>query len=145
MMKILIVFLALSAAGLAQELNCRVEVNFESLPVNNRELLADFKNVIETYMNTSRFTTENWDGEKIDCSLTIFFSSAAGDVDYTAQIVVVSQRPVYQSTRNSSMLIVNDGAWSFRYERGQALYANQSTFDGLTSFLDYYALHTLVN
>jgi len=140
MMKVFIVFLALSAAGLAQELNCRVEVNFESLPVNNRELLADFKNVIETYMNTSRFTTENWDGEKIDCSLTIFFSSAAGDVDYTAQIVVVSQRPVYQSTRNSSMLIVNDGAWSFRYERGQALYANQSTFDGLTSFLDYYAM-----
>jgi hypothetical protein len=140
MMKIIIVFLALSAAGLAQELNCRVEVNFESLPVNNRELLADFANVIETYMNTTRFTTENWDGEKIDCSLTIFFSSSSGDVDYSAQIVVVSQRPVYQSTRNSPMLTINDAAWSFRYERGQALYSGQSTFDGLTSFLEFYAM-----
>ena len=140
MIKILIVFFALSAAGLAQELNCRVEVNYENLSVNNRELLADFGNVIETYMNTTRFTTENWDGEKIECSLTIFFVSASGDVDYSAQIVIVSQRPVYQSTRNSSMLTVNDAAWSFRYERGQALYSNQSTFDGLTSFLDFYAM-----
>ncbi|MEE9448649.1 MAG: DUF4835 family protein [Ignavibacteriaceae bacterium] len=140
MMKIFIIFLALSAAGLAQELNCRVEVNFESLPANNRELLADFADVIETYINATRFTTENWDGAKIDCSLTIFFVSAAGDVDYTAQIVVISQRPVYQSTRNSPMLTVNDGAWSFRYERGQALYSGQSTFDGLTSFLEFYAM-----
>ena len=140
MIKTIILFLVLTTAGLAQELNCRVEVNFESLPVNNRELLADFGNVIETYMNTTRFTTENWDGEKIDCSLTIFFVSASGDVDYSAQIVVISQRPVYQSTRNSPMLTVNDAAWSFRYERGQALYSGQSTFDGLTSFLDFYAM-----
>jgi len=140
MMKTLIIFFALSAAGFAQELNCRAEVNYESLPVNNRELLADFANVIETYMNTIRFTTESWDGAKIDCSLTILFVSASGDVDYTAQIVVVSQRPVYQSTRNSLMLTINDASWSFRYERGQALYSGQSTFDGLTSFLEFYAM-----
>jgi len=38
------------------------------------------------------------------------------------------------------MLTINDAAWSFRYERGQALYSGQSTFDGLTSFLEFYAL-----
>jgi len=139
MMKLFILFLALSATGLAQELNCRVEVNFESLPVNNRELLADFANVIESYMNTTRFTEIDW-AEKIDCSLTILFSSASGDVDYSAQIIVVSQRPVYNSTSNSLMLTINDAAWSFRYERGQALYSGQSTFDGLTSFLEFYAM-----
>ncbi|MBT8386399.1 MAG: DUF4835 family protein [Ignavibacteria bacterium] len=139
MMKLFIVFLALSATGLTQELNCRVEVNFESLPVNNRELLADFSNVIESYMNTTRFTEIDW-AEKIDCSLTILFSSASGDVDYTAQIIVVSQRPVYNSTSNSLILTINDAAWSFRYERGQALYSGQSTFDGLTSFLEFYAM-----
>jgi len=139
MMKVFIVFLALSAAGFAQELNCRVDVNFESLPVNNRELLADFANVIESYMNSTRFTQQDW-GLKIDCSLTIFFVSASGDVDYSAQIVVVSQRPVNKSDRNSPILTINDAAWSFRYERGQALYSGQSTFDGLTSFLDYYAM-----
>ncbi len=139
-MKTLILFLLLSLSSFAQELNCRVDVNFESLPVNNRELLAEFADVIAAYMNGTRFTTETWDGAKIDCSLNIFFSSASGDVDYTAQVVVVSQRPVYQSTRNSPMITINDGAWSFKYERGQALYSGQSTFDAVTSFLDFYAL-----
>jgi hypothetical protein len=38
------------------------------------------------------------------------------------------------------VLTVNDGQWQFRYQKGQALYSNQTTFDPLTSFLDYYAL-----
>lgn len=139
MKKYLLIFFIFSAINFAQELNCNVEVNFESVPVNNRELLADFGNVIEAYMNTTRFTNENWDGEKIDCSMSIFFTSAGSDVNYTAQVVIVSQRPVYKSTRQSPVLTINDGQWSFVYERGQALYAGQTTFDPLTSFLDFYA------
>ena len=57
--------------------------------------------VIENYMNTTRFTNEDW-GQKIDCSMSIFFTSAGSDVDYSAQIVIVSQRPIYRSTNNSS-------------------------------------------
>jgi hypothetical protein len=135
----LIIFLLFNITILAQELNCRVDVNYESLPVNNRELLADFSSVIENYMNSTRFTSEDY-AQKIDCSLTIFFIGASSDVDYSAQIVVVSQRPIYQSTDNSPILTVNDGQWQFKYQRGQALYSNQATFDPLTSFLDYYAL-----
>jgi len=37
------------------------------------------------------------------------------------------------------MLTLNDNSWSFIYERGQSLYSNQSTFEPLTGFLDYYA------
>ena len=37
------------------------------------------------------------------------------------------------------MLNVNDPNWSFNYQKGQSLYSNQSTFDPLSSFLDYYA------
>jgi len=123
----------------AQELNCRVEVNYENLPVQNRELLTDFAGVVESYMNTTRFTNEDW-GQKIDCSMSIFFIGASSDIDYSAQIVVVSQRPIYQSTNQSPMLTVNDGQWQFKWQKGQALYANQTSFDPLTSFLDFYAL-----
>ncbi len=140
MKSILLFVFVLTTATLAQELNCRVDVNFENVPVRNRELLADFASVVEGYMNTNKFTTENWDGAKIDCSLSIFFISASSEVEYSAQIVVVSQRPIYQSTNNSPVVTINDGQWSFRYEQGQALYAGQSTFDPLTSFLDFYAL-----
>jgi hypothetical protein len=37
------------------------------------------------------------------------------------------------------MVTINDGQWSFQYQKGQALYANQTTFDALSSFLDFYA------
>jgi hypothetical protein len=134
-----LILLFFSVTSFAQELNCRVEVNYQNLPVNNRELLTDFAGVIENYMNTTRFTNEDYD-QKIDCSMSIFFTSAGSDVDYSAQIVIISQRPIYQSTNNSPVLTVNDGQWQFKYQKGQALYANQTTFDPLTSFLDYYAL-----
>jgi len=138
-MKYTLIFILLfNIVNLAQELNCRVEINFESLPVNNRELLSDFAGVIESYMNNTRFTNLDW-GQKIDCSVNIFFTSASSDIDYTAQMVVVSQRPIYQSIKNSPILTVNDGQWQFKYQRGQALYPNQTSFDPLTSFLDYYA------
>ena len=140
MKKILFFTLILSTYIYSQELNCNVLVNYQNLPVNNRELLADFGNVVKNYMNTTRFTNEAWEGDKIDCTLNIFFTGASSDIDYTAQIVVVSQRPVYQSTKNSPMLTINDGSWSFQYEVGRAMYANTNVFDPLTSLLDYYGL-----
>lgn len=139
-MKYLIfLFIIFTNISNAQELNCKVTVNYEGLPVLNRELLTDFANVIETYLNNTQFTGESWDGQKIDCSLNIFFTSASGDNDYAAQVVVVSTRPVYKSIRQSTMLTINDPVWTFRYVKNQPLYFNQSSFDPITSFLDYYA------
>lgn len=132
-------FLLYSNILLAQELNCKVIINVDNLPANNREILIDFASVIESYMNTTQFTDQAWDGQRIDCSLNIFFTSSSGDNDYSAQVVVVSTRPIYKSDRQSPMLTINDPTWSFRYVKNQALYPNQSTFDPISSFLDYYA------
>jgi len=140
MKKLILFVLIFTTYNFSQELNCNVLVNYQNLPVKNRELLVDFKNVVMNYMNSTRFTEEAWDGDKIDCTLNIFFTGASSDVDYSAQIVVVSQRPIYKSTRNSPMLTINDGKWTFKYEVGQSMYANFDAFDPLTSLLDYYAL-----
>jgi len=134
----LILFLIPLTFSFSQELNCRVTVNYEGLSVENRERLVDFSGVIESYMNTTQFTGQAWEGLKIDCSLTIFFTSAGGD-DYAAQVVVVSTRPVFRSTRQSPMLTISDPNWSFRYVQNQAMYSNQATFDPITTFLDFYA------
>lgn len=138
-MKSLFILLFFVAANIySQELNCKVTVNYEGIPVVNRELLTDFASTIEDYLNQTRFT-ENWEGDKIDCAFNIFFIGASSDVNYSAQAVVTSQRPIYNSSKNSLMLSINDGQWSFIYEKNQTLYANQTVFDPLTSFLDYYA------
>ena len=139
MRNLLILVLIPFTISFSQELNCTVTVNYEGLSVENRERLVDFAGVIEAYMNTTQFTGEAWDGQKIDCSLTIFFTGASSETDYAAQVVVVSTRPVFKSSRQSPMLTVSDPNWSFRYVPNQALYANQATFDPLTTFLDFYA------
>ena len=136
---IIIFFLFVTSISFAQELECTVTVNYESLPANNRGLLADFGQAVQDYMNMTHFTGKDWVGPKIHCAINILFSTASSDVDYSAQAVIVSQRPIYNTINYTSMLRVNDNTWSFRYEKGQSLYANQSTFDPLISFLDYYA------
>lgn len=139
MRKLILIILFGCTISYGQELNCKVSVNYEGLPVLNRELLADFGGMIESYMNSTQFTNKPWNGLKIDCSLNIFFTASSGENDYTAQVVVVSTRPIYKSTRQSPMLTINDPVWSFRYVKNQQLYSNQSSFDPITSFLDYYA------
>jgi hypothetical protein len=137
MAKIIAFVLLLSALVFPQELNCKVTVNYESLSVETRDLLRDFASDIESYINTTSFT-EGWQYDKIDCNMSIFFSAGGGG-NYTAQVVVSAQRPVYKSIKKTLLLSVNDNAWSFAYERGQSLYHNTGTYDPITGFLDYYA------
>ncbi len=136
---IIIYFLIISSISFAQELECNVTVNYESLQTNNRVLLEGFGQVVQDYMNMTHFTGKDWVGPKIPCTINILFVSASTDIDYSAQVVIVSQRAIYDTITFSPMLRVNDNTWSFKYQKGQSMYGNQSTFDPLTSFLDYYA------
>jgi hypothetical protein len=139
MLKFLFLYLIFPALMLAQELDATVIVNYEQLPTAARERLVGFQSAVEDYLNNNRYTGGSWDGEKIKCSFNIFFSSSAGETAYSAQAVVTSQRPIYQSTMISLMMRIQDQSWSFKYEKGQSMYFNQTDFDPLTSFLDFYA------
>lgn len=139
-MKLLFAFLfAFTAVIFPQELNCSVSVNTDNLTSSQKDLLSGFQDAISNYLNSTRFTSDDWQGGKINCALSIFFTSATNDVNFNAQVVVTSQRPIYESDKSSLMLSINDPNWAFTYQKGQALYSNQLSFDPLTSFLDYYA------
>jgi Domain of unknown function (DUF4835) len=139
MKKIFLIIIFFSTLAIPQELNCTVTVNTEGLPVVNREILKNFASVIQNYMNSTKFTDEEWEGDKILCSMDIYFTGATSETDYNAQVVVVSQRPIYKSTDNSPVLQINDGQWYFTYQKNQPLIHNPGTFDPMVSFLDYYA------
>jgi len=123
----------------AQELNCKVRVNVENLETYYRDFLDDFANSVEDYMNKTKFYDGEWEGGKIECSMDIFFIAGSNDVNYTAQVVISSQREIYNSSNSTRMLTVSDNSWSFKYEQGQSFYQYETSFDPLTSFLDFYA------
>jgi hypothetical protein len=137
MAKIIAFLLLFSSLVFAQELNCKVVVNYESLSVETRDLLRDFAAEIESYINTTAYT-DNWQYRKIDCNMNVFFSSGGGG-NYSAQVIVSAQRPIYKSIKNSLLLTISDNAWTFAYERGQSFYHNPGAYDPITGFLDYYA------
>jgi hypothetical protein len=110
----------------------------EKLQTADRAPLDGFQKTVEDYINKTKFTTERWEGGKIECSLNILLQTAS-QPNYTAQVVVTSQRPLYHSTKNSLMLNINDGLWRFIYQKDQPLNPNQSVYDPITSFVDYYA------
>lgn len=138
MKKLLILIFLISSIISAQELDATVIINYEQLETVYKDRLINFARSAEDYLNSNKFTRQEWDGDPIKCSFNIFFSSA-NETNYRAQVVVTSQRPIYKSTMNSLMMRIQDGAWSFNYEDGRAMYFNQMDFDPLTSFLDFYA------
>jgi len=123
-----------------QELNATVTINVDQLPSQYKEKLSGFAQTVQEYLNGNHYAVEGWEGDKINCSFNIFFLTGSGDVNYTAQAVITSTRPIYHSQKSSLMLNIMDDKWSFSYEDGQSMNLDLNTFDGLKSFLDFYAL-----
>lgn len=140
-MRTFLIFLVvlMTRAVSAQELQATVTANFQNLPVVNKEILTNFAADVENYINNTRFTGSEWPYAKIRCSFQISFISATDELNYQAQLVVVSQRQIYKSDKFSPMLRVFDSNWNLMYERNQQFYFNPMMFSSITSLLDYYA------
>jgi len=123
----------------SQELDATVTVNAEQLESASRGRLNSFKTQVESYLNNTKFTGQAWDGERIKCSFNIFFLTSIDESNYTAQLVVTSQRNIYKAQRSSLMLNIMDNAWQLSFQKNQSMYFKQVDFDPLLSFLDYYA------
>lgn len=134
-----VILFAIPVLSNAQELDATVTINAEQLPTASRDRLQSFANQVRDYLNNSKFTRKPWEGEPIKCSFNIFFTSSNDEITYLTQLVVTSQRPIQGTKLSSLMMSIMDNTWSFRYEKNQAMYFNQSDFDPLTSLLDYYA------
>lgn len=139
MKRIILVLILVSAPLFAQELDATVVINNEQLTSKYKDLLSEFPRTVETYLNTTRFTDSQWEGAKIKCSFNIFFTGATNENKFSAQVVVTSQRDVYNSDTKSLMLSLMDDSWQFQYEQGQSVRYNPLDFDPLASFLDFYA------
>lgn len=137
----LLALCALLLAGPArgQELECTVTISTELLTAEARENLADFATRIQDYVNSYRWTNEDLGGEKIAWAMNISFQGSPRQNRYTAQAFIGSQRSIYRSEKNTALLRVLDDRWEFEYEPNKQLLHDESLFDPLLSFIDFYA------
>lgn len=141
MKKLLVVLFILTSISIVkpQELDPTVVINNEQLSTYSKERLQNFATVVEDYLARNRFTSAEWKAPPIKCSFNIFFTGGGENNVYNAQVVIASQRPVYNSEKSSLMMNISDASWQFIYEDRQSMNFNPGVFDPLLSFLDYYA------
>ena len=139
MIRFLIVFFTLSLVSYSQ-IECDVTVNYEQVS-NAKENLQNFERDIETYINSQKWTADDLGGEKIKCTINIFFTAADGN-SFKAQAFIGSSRPVFvgkkSSEKKTPMIRIFDDKWDFIYVQGQPLFRNETQFDPLTDFIDFY-------
>lgn len=140
MRKIIYFFLLFSGSIQAQELNCVVQVNTQTLTNANQPIFKTLERSLTEFVNNTKWTNKPYkQSEKIDCSMVINVSTYGSD-QFVATIQVSSSRPIYGSTYTSPVFNFNDKDFNFRYVEYENLVFNPNSFDSnLVSVMAFYA------
>lgn len=147
-MRKLIVFILLMntcLAGFAQELNATVAVQAPTVSNINTRNIERLQSVIRDFLNNNKWTNETYlPQERIDCNFVITITAWDGASSYQAEAQIQSNRPVYGSSYNSTLLNLTDKDFSFNYTEGQSIdFSDQNFVNNLSSLLGFYA-YTIV-
>ena len=124
----------------AQELNCSVTVNDRQISGSSTEYISELAPAVERYLNENRWTNDRYEEkERIRCNIQILLTDVDGNSNFTAEAVISASRPIYNTNRQTTLIVINDSAWRFNYSRNKNLIFDDLQFDDLTSFLDFYA------
>ncbi|MBY0435322.1 MAG: DUF4835 family protein [Cyclobacteriaceae bacterium] len=125
-----------------QELNCKVTVNADQIQTTDRAVFKDMERAIATFMNTRRWTSDNYKNhERINCGIFLNISSGTASIGaFKASAQITVARPVFNSNYETVLLNFADREWEFEYIESLPLEYNDNAYIGnLTSMLAYYA------
>ncbi len=126
------------AAIAFSQIEAQVVTDLNQIPGSNRDLLVNFAADVQRYINSNTWTTEDIGNEKIQVSITISLTATATANTYDATFVLGSTRPIYKSEKKSAMLRILDDSWEFTYLKNQPLLRDETRFDPLASFINFY-------
>jgi hypothetical protein len=131
----------LSSAGLlAQEIEANVTVNMEMVQPEFRTYVQNMKYDVENYINSQRFTENDWDGPRIPVEITIVLSGG-NRYQFSARLLITGQRFVYgQEGGRTTTIRLLDDKWGFEYQSGAMFRYNPNLFNEFSSLLDFYLL-----
>ena len=140
-MRLLILCFLFPLLIFSQELNCKVSVNYSSIPSPNREMFNSMRQSIYEFMNNTNWTDDVFENEeRIDCTILIRIDQQLSTDEYAGSISIQSSRPIFKTLYNSPVLNILDNQFRFRYVEFETLEFNENThLSNLTSVLAYYA------
>ncbi|MEL7834078.1 DUF4835 family protein [Fodinibius sp. Rm-B-1B1-1] len=130
--------LFLPFTGAAQEINADVNIDRSQISGTSLGYIDNLPQQLEAYINDHDWTNDNFnENERINVSLQINLL-AVQDYNFEAQIIVRSQRPIYNTPRETVTLLFNDEDWGFEYRPNQTFLHDELQFNPLTSLIDFY-------
>ena len=140
----LLMILMFSLQGiLAQELNCRVNINYSSLSTTPTPVFQSLQTDVTAFLNERHWTNHHFEpNERIECNVMITITEFNGVDRFTGTIQVNLSRPVFMTSYNSPLFTFKegDGKFTFRYLEGENLQFIENTVtSNLTQVLAFYA------
>ena len=142
---LIITFVLFSFCGYSQDLNARVQILSPRIQNTNKRPLEVLETAMTDFLNTKKWSeTQLQPQEKIDCNFVITLTEWDGSSNFKGEAQIISSRPIFGSTYNSTILSLNDKNFDFNYSEGQPLdFADQNFINNLSSLLAFYA-YTIV-
>ncbi len=137
---ILIFFIAFDT--FSQELKANVIVNTDQLQGDKRldpQLIVDLQTNISGFINNYKWTEHTFQvQEKINCTFQISINDFSGS-RYSANVQIVANRPIYNTTYETQIFNFSDMDWEFDYSRSSTINYNENAYvNSLSSLLSFY-------
>lgn len=129
----------ISLTSFAQEIDAQVTIDKSQISGTSIDYVDDLPDRIEEYINQFEWTDTHFnEHERINVAIQINLL-AVENYNFEAHIIVRSQRPIYNSARETVVLIFSDEDWNFEYRPNRSFIHDELQFDALTSLIDFYA------
>ncbi|GAB3908178.1 type IX secretion system protein PorD [Mucilaginibacter boryungensis] len=136
-----IILICFSTGINAQDLNARVQVLSPKIQTTNKRVFQSLETAMKDFLNGHKWSADQiMPQERIDCTFTFNITSWDGSNNFSTELQVQSQRPIFNSSYTTTLLNVNDKDFDFTYTEGQSLDFNDQNFQSnLTSVMAFYA------
>jgi len=124
----------------AQDINCKVQVLTPAIQSSDKQRYTEMEKAIFEFVNNTKWTSDIIQiNERIEMNIVINIKEQLGQDDYKATAQILCNRPVFNTSYNSTLFNFIDEEWTFRYIMNQPLeYNDNETRSNLTSLLAYY-------
>jgi len=125
----------------AQELVCRVSVNSQKIESTERGIFDQMEREFANFMNDRKWSEDRFEPEeKIRCMVQITLESQPEIGLFTGAVQVISVRPIYGTSYETTIINFADRDFNFEYTQSQPLNFNEASFSSnITSILGFYA------
>ena len=126
----------------AQELEAKVVINSQKIQGTNKEVFKTLETALTEFLNNRKWTNQQYaQQERIVCSFNITVNQYSDDGSFVCDIMVQSNRPVFNSSYNSTVFNFKDSEFAFNYKEFDQLEFKEDIIDNnLTAVMAYYAL-----